>query len=150
MAKVELNVEQIMELLPHRYPMLLVDRVLEIQELDVVAEKMVTVNEPFFVGHFPGHPIMPGVLIVEALAQTAGIGVLYREPAKRDKGLVLAGVTRARFRQPVTPGCILTLYSSLKRRRKDVFVIEGIARVDGEAVAEAELIAALVDWEAGA
>ena len=150
MAKVELGIEQILELLPHRYPMLRVDRVLEMSSTGVVAEKFVSMNEPFFQGHFPDHPIMPGVLVVEAMAQAAGVGVCYSEPSAREKGLVLAGVTKARFRRPVLPGCILTLHVRQLRRRRDIFVIEGIARVDGDTVAEAKLIAALVDWNAEA
>jgi beta-hydroxyacyl-ACP dehydratase FabZ len=147
MAKVELGIEQILELLPHRYPMLLLDRVLEISDMHVVAEKFVTINEPFFQGHFPEHPIMPGVLVIEARAQAAGIGVCYSEPSAREKSLVLAGVTKARFRRPVLPGCILTLQVRQLRRRRDIFRIEGIARVDGDTVAEAELMAALVRWD---
>ena len=147
MAKVQLGIQQIRELLPHRYPMLLVDRVLEISETDVVGEKFVTNNEPFFQGHFPDHPIMPGVLIIEAMAQIAGLLVCYNEPAARNRGLVLAGVNRARFRRPVLPGSVLGLHVRQRRRRRDIFVVEGIARVEGDTVAEAELIAALVDWE---
>ena len=147
MAKVQLGIKEIRELLPHRYPMLLVDRVLEVSEKDIVGEKFVTSNEPFFQGHFPDHPIMPGVLIIEALAQLAGLQVLYNEPAAREKGLVLAGVNRARFRRPVLPGSVLGLHVRQLRRRRAIFVVEGIARVEGDTVAEAELIAALVDWE---
>jgi beta-hydroxyacyl-ACP dehydratase FabZ len=147
MAKVQLGIKEIRELLPHRYPMLLVDRVLEISEDHIVGEKFVTSNEPFFQGHFPDHPIMPGVLIIEAMAQLAGLLVLYNEPTSRTKGLVLAGVNRARFRRPVLPGSVLGLHVTRLRRRRDIFVVAGIARVEGDTVAEAELIAALVDWE---
>ena len=147
MSKVLLGPKEIRELLPHRYPMLLVDRVLEVSDTDIVGEKFVTNNEPFFQGHFPDHPIMPGVLIIEALAQLAALHVCYKEPAARVKGLVLAGVNRARFRQPVLPGSVLGLHIRRLRRRRDIFVVEGIARVEGDTVAEAELIAALVDWE---
>ena len=147
MAKVQLGIKEIRELLPHRYPMLLVDRVLEVSEQHIVGEKFVTSNEPFFQGHFPDHPIMPGVLIIEAMAQLAGLLVLYNEPTSRTKGLVLAGVNRARFRRPVLPGSVLGLHVTQLRRRRDIFVVAGIARVEGDTVAEAELIAALVDWE---
>jgi len=146
MAKVVLGIDEILALLPHRYPMLLVDRVLEIGETDVVAEKFVSINEPFFPGHFPGRPIMPGVLIMEALAQAGAIGVIYRDPNSHERGLVLAGVNKARFRKPVLPGNILTLHVHLSRRRGDLFVMEGVARVDGETAAEAEIMAVLVDW----
>lgn len=150
MAKVRFGLDRVLQLLPHRYPMLLVDRVLEISEQEVVAEKFVTANEPFFPGHFPERPIMPGVLIVEALAQTAGIGVCYNDPGARARGLALVGINRARFRKPVLPGCVLQLHVQEKRRRGDLFVIEGVARVEGDTVAEVEFLAAVVDWEEGA
>ena len=104
MEKLPLGIEQIRKLLPHRYPMLLVDRVLEISEGDnlvVVAEKLVSANEPFFQGHFPDMPVMPGVLIVEAMAQTSGLGLRYREPDSLGRGVALVGIDRARFRRPV-------------------------------------------------
>lgn len=147
MPKVELGIEQILELIPHRYPFLLVDRVLELSETDIVAEKLVSANEPYFEGHFPGRPIMPGVLIIEALAQAAAIGVKKNEVASRKRGVVLAGVNKARFRKPVLPGSILTLHVTIRRRRGDLFVLQGVARVDSETVAEAEFMAAFVDWE---
>ena len=147
MAKVQLDIDQIRALLPHRYPMLLIDRVLEIGEDSVVAEKFVSVNEPYFAGHFPEKPIMPGVLIVEAIAQTAGIGVRYHVERSRSMGLVLASIHKARFRKPVFPGTVLVLHVQQKRRRGDVILAEGIARVEGEVVAEAEIMAALVPWE---
>src|SRR5262245_41699858 len=100
MSKTTLSINQIREILPHRYPMLLVDRVLEITADEVVAEKLVSANEPFFQGHFPEIPIMPGVLMIEALAQAAGIGVRYNDPEARSRDLVLAGVNRCRFRRP--------------------------------------------------
>lgn len=149
MAKVAFGIDRILELLPHRYPMLLIDRVVEInaETNDVIAEKFVSFNEPYFQGHFPDHPIFPGVLIIEALAQAAGIGVRYTEEAARQKGLVLAGVNKARFRKPVRPGSMLTLHVHQKRRRGDIFLVDGVARVEGDTVAEVELLAALVDWE---
>lgn len=147
MAKVELGIDEILALLPHRYPILLVDRVLEINETEVVAEKLVSVNEPFFQGHFPGRPIMPGVLILEAIAQAGAIGILQGEPGPRKRGVVLAGINKARFRKPVLPGTILTLHVQLVRRRGDLIVMEGVARSNGETMAEAEMMAALVDWE---
>lgn len=147
MAKSSLSAEQVLGLLPHRYPVLLVDRVLELSEDEVVAEKLVSANEPYFQGHFPGRPIMPGVLILESLAQAAAIAVRASSSGLADKVPVLAGINRARFRKPVRPGDILTLHATLVRRRGHLFVFEGVARVLGENVAEAELMAALVDWE---
>jgi 3-hydroxyacyl-[acyl-carrier-protein] dehydratase len=153
MEKLPLGIEQIRKLLPHRYPMLLVDRVLEISEGDnlvVVAEKLVSANEPFFQGHFPDSPVMPGVLIVEAMAQTSGLGMRYREPESLGRGMALVGIDRARFRRPVVPGDLLTLRSRLTRRRGDLFIFEAVAQVLGDTVAEARIMARLMDWEAPA
>ncbi len=147
MAKIEFGIDRIRQLLPHRYPMLLIDRVLEIQPEEIVAEKFVTANEPFFQGHFPEKPIMPGVLIVEAMAQAAGLVVFHNDPSSRGRGVVLAGINKARFRKPVLPGSVLQLHVRQKRRRGDLFVLECVGRVDGDTVAEAEILAALVDWE---
>lgn len=146
MSKITLSITQIREILPHRYPMLLVDRVLEITADEVVAEKLVSANEPFFVGHFPEIPIMPGVLMIEALAQAAGIGVRYNDPEARSRDLVLAGVNRCRFRRPVVPGDVLTLHTRNLRRRGNLVVVEGVARVGTEVAAEAEIMAAFVKW----
>ncbi len=153
MEKLPLGIEEIRKLLPHRYPMLLVDRVLEISEGDdlvVVAEKLVSANEPFFQGHFPDSPVMPGVLIVEAMAQTSGLGMRYREPESLSRGVALVGIDRARFRRPVVPGDLLTLRSRLTRRRGDLFIFEAVAQVLGDTVAEARIMARLMDWEAPA
>ncbi len=149
MAKVQVGIKEIRELLPHRYPMLLVDRVLEISEGDnlvVVAEKLVSANEPFFQGHFPDMPVMPGVLIVEAMAQTSGLGLRYREPDSLGRGVALVGIDRARFRRPVVPGDLLTLRSRLTRRRASLFIFEAVAQVLGDTVAEARIMARLMDW----
>ena len=149
MAKVEFGIDRIRQLLPHRYPMLLVDRVLEIHPEEIVVEKFVTANEPFFQGHFPERPIMPGVLIVEAMAQAGGIAVCHNDPSARGRGVVLAGINKARFRKPVLPGSVLQLHVRQKRHRGDLYVLECVGRVDGDTVAEAEILAALVDWEIG-
>ncbi len=146
MDKLPLSSEQIRELLPHRYPMLLVDRILEITDTETVAEKLVSANEPFFAGHFPERPIMPGVLVLEALAQTAAVGVLWNEPANRGRGLALAAVRSARFRRPVVPGDILRLSTRLMRKRRRIYQYEGTATVRGEIVAESEFLAGFVDW----
>jgi len=146
MSKITLSITQIREILPHRYPMLLVDRVLEITAEEVVAEKLVSANEPFFQGHFPEIPLMPGVLMIEALAQAAGIGVRYNDPEARTRDLVLAGVNRCRFRRPVVPGDVLTLHTRQLRRRGNLVVVEATARVGTEVAAEAEIMAAFVKW----
>jgi 3-hydroxyacyl-[acyl-carrier-protein] dehydratase len=141
------DIQKIMDVLPHRYPFILVDRILEIVPGEkVVALKNVTINEPFFQGHFPGVPIMPGVLIVEAMAQ-AGV-VLAAELPSRRKGGDLAffmGMDKVRFRKPVVPGDQLILEMKILRKRAKVFKMSGTARVDGNLVAEAELMAAFGD-----
>lgn len=150
MNKLPLDILQIRQLLPHRYPMLLVDRVLEIsegEELLVVAEKLVSANEPFLQGHFPDMPVMPGVLLVEAMAQTAGLGVRWRWPETRDRGVALVAVDRARFRRPVLPGDTLTIRARMKRRRGDMFAFDAVVQVLGDTVAEAHVMARLLEWE---
>ncbi len=147
MDKPPLNIEQIRELLPHRYPMLLVDRVLEIGERDIVAEKLVSANDPFLEGHFPGRPIMPGVLILESLAQAACILVVSSERQARGFGVALLGVQHARFRRPVVPGDIMRLSVQLLRKRGPLYRFEGTANVNGELAAETTFTAAVVDWE---
>jgi len=150
MSKAALSIDQVRELLPHRYPMLLVDRVVQLSDDSIVAEKLVSANEPFFQGHFPQRPIMPGVLIIEALAQAGGVIVRASDAEARGRGVALAGVNRCRFRRPVTPGDVLTLHVKLTRRRGSLLVFDGMARVDGELAAEAEIWCAIVDWEPGA
>jgi 3-hydroxyacyl-[acyl-carrier-protein] dehydratase len=146
-SKALLTVDQVRELLPHRYPMLLVDRVIELSGDSIVAEKLVSANEPFFQGHFPQRPIMPGVLIIEALAQAGGIIVRHSDPEARKRGVALAGINHCRFRRPVVPGDALALHARLTRRRGNLLILEGSARVQGEIAAEAEIMAAIVDWE---
>ena len=147
MAKPLLASEQIRQLIPHRYPMLLVDRVLEISEQDVVAEKLISVSDPFLQGHFPDRPVMPGVLILDAIAQTAGIGVVWNDPSRRGRGVALLGINRARFHRPAVPGDILRLSTHMGHTRRDVLRIEGTASVQGELIAEAQRLIAFVDWE---
>jgi 3-hydroxyacyl-[acyl-carrier-protein] dehydratase len=149
-SKALLSIEKVRELLPHRYPILLVDRVLELSADTIVAEKLVSANEPFFQGHFPQRPIMPGVLMIEALAQAGGLMVRYNESEALRRGVALAGVDKARFRRPVGPGDVLVLEVRLTRRRGNLIVFSGTARVDGEMAAEAEILAAIVDWESPA
>lgn len=148
MPKALMDIDEIRRLLAHRYPILLVDRVLELGENELVAIKLVSANEPFLQGHFPSMPIMPGVLILEALAQAAGIW-LMRTHAEAQKRLpVLSGIDSARFRRPVRPGDVLELRVRIDRARRNLIRFEGTAAVDGETAAEATMLASLVDWGA--
>lgn len=141
-----IDIEKIKGILPHRYPFLMVDRVLELKKGEsLVAIKNVTVNEPFFQGHFPQLKIMPGVLIVEALAQAGGILVYYSLDEPENKLLVLSKIERARFRKPVTPGDQLRLEVKLLRLRLGVCQVEGKAYVGEELVVEGVVTATLVD-----
>ncbi len=133
-----IDIGGLMKLLPHRYPLLLIDRVIEIVRAKrIVAIKNVTINEQFFVGHFPGYPIMPGVLIVEAMAQ-AGAALLFTEVTERDdKLLVFTGIERARFRRPVTPGDQLRIEVDVLAFRGTAGRLQGKAYVDGKLACEA-------------
>lgn len=133
----------VMRQLPHRYPFLLVDRVLELTEEEVVALKNVTINEPFFQGHFPEQPIMPGVLIMEALAQAGGILAFSKIPELIGRPVYFMGMDKVRFRKPVRPGDQLILKQKILRRRGTVFRMQGEAFVDDELVAEAEMMATI-------
>ncbi len=145
-AATQLDIGAILNILPHRYPMLLIDRVVEIVRAKrVVAIKNVTINEPFFAGHFPGHPIMPGVLIVEAMAQ-AGAALLFTEVPERDgKLLVFTGIERARFRRPVIPGDQLRLEVDVLAYRQTAARLQGKAFVEGKLVCEAVVTCRLVN-----
>lgn len=140
-----LDIQAICDILPHRYPMLLVDSILELEEERIVGIKNVTVNEPFFVGHFPDFPVMPGVLIVEAMAQVAGVLVLSHIPDRKKKLVLLASVEEAKFRRPVRPGDQLRIEMTVTRRKASVAKMRGQAVVDGAVVAEAELMCKLAD-----
>jgi 3-hydroxyacyl-[acyl-carrier-protein] dehydratase len=137
----------ILALLPHRYPMLLVDRVETlVPDVSVRCIKAVSMNEPFFQGHFPGRPIMPGVLIVEALAQAAGVlAVESLGLAGSGKLVYFMAIEEAKFRKPVEPGCLLALDVSFVQRRATVCKFAGIASIDGEKVAEARFTAMIAD-----
>lgn len=140
-----LDISRILETLPHRYPFLLVDRVVEMEEgKRVVGIKNVTINEPFFQGHFPGHPVMPGVLIVEAMGQVGGLLLMSLVEDPEGKVVYLTGLDKVRFRQPVRPGDQLVCELELLRRRGTHCKVRGVARVEGAVVAEAELMASLV------
>ncbi len=140
-----LDVKAIMDILPHRYPFLLVDRVLAIEENAIVALKNVTVNEPFFQGHFPGAPVFPGVLLVEAMAQAGGVLMLRDIPDRQEKLIYFTGIDHCRFRRPVVPGDQVIFEVRVLKKRSRFAVLEGVARVDGEVVAEAQLSSAMVD-----
>jgi len=137
------DIDEVMRRLPHRYPMLLVDRVLECVSGDrIVAIKNVTMNEEFFVGHFPGRPVMPGVLILEAMAQTAGILTFVTANIYPDDSVrfYFAGIDKARFRRPVVPGDQVRLTATLERRIRTIWKYSTSATVDGNEVASAEMM----------
>lgn len=145
-----LDINEIRRILPHRYPMLLVDRILELEAERIVGVKNVTANEPFFDGHFPDFPVMPGVLIVEAMAQTAGVLVLKSIPDRDQKLVLLVSIESARFRKPVVPGDQLRIEMTLLRRKASVAKMAGKATVNGVVAAEAEVMCKLAEkGEAG-
>ncbi len=141
-----LTINDIMKILPHRYPMLLVDRVVEIDEgTRIVGIKNVTANEQFFQGHFPGAPVMPGVLIVEAMAQCSAVLILRGIPDRDQKLFLFGGVDKARFRRPVVPGDQLRMECEVLQRRSNTVKVKGTATVDGSVVAEAEMLSIMVE-----
>src|SRR5579864_9416147 len=142
-----LDIQAIRDILPHRYPMLLVDAILELEEERIVGIKNVTINEPFFAGHFTDFPVMPGVLIVEAMPQVAGVLVLKNIPDRKNKLVLLASVEQAKFRRPVLPGHQLRIEMKVTKRKASVAKMYGTATVDGLVVAEAELMCKLADRE---
>ena len=144
-GKTELDVNEIMQLLPHRYPMLMIDRLVEIVAGEsAVGVKNVSFNEPFFPGHFPAAPVMPGVLIIEAMAQAAAAYTSYTEELDTEGKIVLfMGVDKARFRKPVVPGDQLRIRVRTAQKRPPVWRFEGVAEVDGKKVAEANFAAML-------
>ena len=139
-----MDIQEIMEILPHRYPILLVDKILELEEgKRIVGLKNVSVNEPVFQGHFPGFPLFPGVYILEALAQTGGILMIKSLNLEIGKyAIVFAGIDGARFKKPVYPGDQLILELEVLSLKKTLSKMKGVAKVNGEVVAEATLLAA--------
>ncbi|MBZ5588591.1 MAG: 3-hydroxyacyl-ACP dehydratase FabZ [Acidobacteriia bacterium] len=144
-----IDIQGILDVLPHRYPFLLVDRVLEIERDRIVALKNVTFNEPHFTGHFPGVPVMPGVLIVEAMAQAGGVLMLRDIPDRHEKLILFTGIDNCRFRHPVVPGDQIVFEVTVSKRRERYAVLHGVARVGERLVAEADLSSAMVDRPKG-
>lgn len=141
-----LGIDDIMKLLPHRYPFLLVDRIIEIEGRErIVGLKNVTINEPFFQGHFPGHPIMPGVLIIEAMAQVGGVMLLSTMTDTNNKVVYFMSLDNVKFRKPVRPGDQLRFELDMTHIRGSVCKMHGTALVDGEIVAEADMAAMVRD-----
>ena len=141
-----LDVTEIQKILPHRYPFLFVDAIVEMERLKrVVGIKNVTINESYFQGHFPGQPIMPGVLIIESMAQTGGLLLLQEVPDRENKLLYFVAVDGARFRRPVVPGDQLKVEMTVISWRGDFCKLEGRATVDGQLAAEATLMCKMVD-----
>lgn len=142
----ELNALDIMKILPHRYPFLLVDKIIGFEAgTRIVGIKNVTINEPFFMGHFPDHPIMPGVLILEAMAQVGGVYAVLANEVGENQVPYFVGIDNAKFRQPVLPGDVLELNLQLLKVKRGIYCFNGKATVAGKLVAEAELKATFAE-----
>ena len=148
MSNTIFNIEDIIKSIPHRYPFLLVDKIIEFKPNEsVVGIKNVTFNEPHFIGHFPEKPIMPGVLIIEAMAQAAAVMVIKSDPSitPENKLVYFMSIEEAKFRKPVVPGDTLELHISTVQNRGSVWKMAGVAKVDGQKVSEANFSAMIVD-----
>ncbi len=146
-----IEIREILNILPHSYPFLLVDRVLEMEPgKSIRALKNVTYNEPFFPGHFPGNPVMPGVLIVEAIAQAGGILAFYSTPEenRKGKGVAFMGIDKVKFRKPVYPGDQMILHVEVLKVRQSgrIWLLSGRALVEEKVVCQAQILASLYDW----
>jgi 3-hydroxyacyl-[acyl-carrier-protein] dehydratase len=149
--KIAMEIGDILKILPHRYPFLLIDRVLELERMKrIVALKCVTITEPFFQGHFPEKPIMPGVLIVEAIAQAGGLLLLTEVPNRDEMLMVFTGIEKARFRRPVVPGDQLRIEVEVRAWRRTAARLEGKAYVNGKVAAESTVTCRLVPRTASA
>ena len=142
-----IDIEKIVQMIPHRYPFLMIDRVSDlVPEESAVGHKNVTINEPYFQGHFPSKPIMPGVLIIEAMAQTSAVLVVHTLGGETEGKLVyFMSVENAKFRRPVQPGDVMKIYVNTKQHRKAVWKFDGVAKVDEQIVAEATFTAMIMD-----
>lgn len=139
------DIQDILEVMPHRYPILLIDRVLEMGEKTIRAIKNVTFNEPHFMGHFPGHPVMPGVLLVEAMAQAGGFLLLSQIEDRENKLIYFTGIDNCRFRRPVVPGDQVVFDIEVISIKRTFAKIHGRATVDGEVACEADMMSALME-----
>lgn len=137
----EFNIKQVMEIIPHRYPMLFVDKIIKLEDDFVVGEKCVTINEPFFQGHFPGHPIMPGVLVVEAMAQVGGFLLLHKVDNPKNKVVYFLKIDKVKFRKPVLPGDVLRSELKLLRYKEGLCIMDAKAYVGDTLVTEGEFTA---------
>ncbi len=146
MTATQWDVRWIMSVLPHRYPMLLIDRVVEMEpKRRIVALKNFTINEEFFVGHFPGHPVVPGVLLIEAMAQAGGILLMHDDPDRARKLLLFMSIERARFRRPIVPGDQVRIEAEVLRLKANHCKLAAKAVVEGRVHAEAELLSTTID-----
>lgn len=139
------DIQDILDVMPHRYPMLLIDRVVEMSEKSIRAIKNVTFNEPHFLGHFPGHPVMPGVLLVEAMAQAGGFLLFSRIEDRESKLIYFTGIDNCRFRRPVVPGDQVVFDLDVVSVRRSFAKLHGRATVDGELACEADMMSAMME-----